>query len=86
MQILFFLWNTFDYQFRVVWYTDPSFRPNHAAIVASIPLCGIYHVEKSYKSANIEHFDALQRRIPYINTLCKETKIKNIVSRVFKYT
>lgn len=83
MQILFFLWNTFDYQFRIVWYTNPSFCPNHAAIVASIPLRGIYHIKKSHKSANIEHFYVLQRCIPYVNTLHKETEIKKTLLVIF---
>lgn len=78
------LWNTFDYQFCIVWYTNSSFCPNHAAIVASVPLRGIYHTKKSYKSAEVEHFYVLQRCIPYINTLGEETKIKNIVSHIKK--
>lgn len=80
----FLLWNTFDYQFCIVWYTNSSFCPNHAAIVASVPLRSIYHTKKSDKSAKVEHFYVLQRCIPYINTLGEETKIKNIVSHLKK--
>lgn len=78
----FVLWNTFDYQFCIVGHTNSSFRPDHAAIVASVPLRGIHHTKKSHKSPGVEHFYVLQRCIPYINTLGKETKIKTIITRI----
>lgn len=80
----FVLWNTFDYQFCIVGHTNSSFRPDHAAIVASVPLRGIHHTKKSHKSSRVEHFYVLQRCIPYINTLGKETKIKTIITRIKK--
>jgi len=83
-QYWFILWNTFNYQFCIVWYTNSSVCPNHAAIAASVPLRGIYHTKKSHKSATVEHFYVLQRCISYINTLGEETKIKNTVSHIKK--
>lgn len=77
-------WSTFDYELCIVGHTNSSFCPDHAAIVASVSLCGIYHTEKGYKSAGVEHFYVLQRCIPYVNTLGKETKKENIISHIKK--